>query len=543
MYDIFYQLNEKNQEQYETLKAKFPTVKKCGDFKEAQKKAFTKFFWYIPDDVVVLDEFDFDYVPDAWSGEYVHLFKNAEHYDGINLFPKRLEIRDKELQHRFYVSKKEIDIVASVPKQYDLFYADTFEEYEKAFDSTTTELFWIVSHNLKLKEDFDLGFYFSHHNSYDRRENHAFIHDVDGRELYNGVFLCSVHKKLNKKEIDYKFIVNRKEWELIASGPCEYEKFEVSSYVDYLKALKMSKTEMFWMIPDSVVVEKSFKFDMYFSHDNEYDRKINHVFLNGDHFDGIVLCSKSNPISQKEFDYKFVTQRKEHATVASQPKVKDYDIVFISYNEPNADENWEDLKERFPRAKRVHGVKGIHQAHIEAAKLCDTPLFFVVDGDAKIVDSFDFRYKGQEGFVHVWRSINPVNDLVYGYGGVKLLPRELTLNMDISKPDMTTSISDKFKAVPEISNITAFNTDPFNTWKSAFRECAKLSSKVIDRQKSGETDERLKTWTTVGGDREFGEYALRGARAGMGFGLSSGSDLRLINDFDWLQEKFDAETT
>lgn len=45
-----------------------------------------------------------------------------------------------------------------------------------------------------------------------------------------------------------------------------------------------------------------------------------------------------------------------------------YDIVFISYNEPTADANYAALKERFPIAKRVHGVKGIHQAHIKAAK-------------------------------------------------------------------------------------------------------------------------------------------------------------------------------
>ena len=29
-----------------------------------------------------------------------------------------------------------------------------------------------------------------------------------------------------------------------------------------------------------------------------------------------------------------------------------YDIVFISYQEPNADEVYEDLKARFPMAKR-----------------------------------------------------------------------------------------------------------------------------------------------------------------------------------------------
>ena len=71
----------------------------------------------------------------------------------------------------------------------------------------------------------------------------------------------------------------------------------------------------------------------------------------------------------------------------------------------------------------------------------------------------------------------------------------------------------------KISCITGFNTSEFSTWRSAFRECAKLASKVIDRQKEDETNERLKTWTTVGHDRPFGEYALAvGAILGMEFG-------------------------
>ncbi|NCV63146.1 MAG: hypothetical protein EBW49_04310 [Betaproteobacteria bacterium] len=123
--------------------------------------------------------------------------------------------------------------------------------------------------------------------------------------------------------------------------------------------------------------------------------------------------------------------------------VQPYDIVFISYNEPNADANFKALRKRFPRAKRVHGVKGIHQAHIEAAKLVDTVMFWVVDGDAEITKDFYFDHQVssyEKDIVHVWRSKNPINDLVYGYGGVKLLPTKLTLNMDVTKPDMTTSI-------------------------------------------------------------------------------------------------------
>ncbi len=58
-----------------------------------------------------------------------------------------------------------------------------------------------------------------------------------------------------------------------------------------------------------------------------------------------------------------------------------FDIVFISYNEPNAESNWLKLKNRFPMTKRVHGVKGIHNAHIIAAKKCFTKMIWVVDGD------------------------------------------------------------------------------------------------------------------------------------------------------------------
>lgn len=220
-----------------------------------------------------------------------------------------------------------------------------------------------------------------------------------------------------------------------------------------------------------------------------------------------------------------------------------YDIVYISYQEPNADENYEALKSRFPMAKRVHGVKGIHQAHIKAAKKCFTKMFWIVDADALIKDNFNFDYvvpDHQLEHVHVWRSQNPINDLVYGYGGVKLFPRKLTINMDTSKADMTTSISRYFNPMSDISNTTAFNTDPFNTWKSAFRECAKLSSKIIDRQNNEETEQRLETWCTVGEDRPYGSYALAGARAGREFGISNSNDIKLINDFDWLEKQFNA---
>lgn len=226
-----------------------------------------------------------------------------------------------------------------------------------------------------------------------------------------------------------------------------------------------------------------------------------------------------------------------------------YDIVFISYEEPNAEQNYDRLKKRFGnRVKRVHGVRGIHAAHKIAAMTVDTDMFYVVDGDAYVVDDFNFNYLVKEDHknaVHVFRARNPINDLVYGYGAVKLFPTAPVKSIDLNniKTDMSSSlVGTSYRVVDQLSNVTAFNTDPYNTWRSAFRECAKLSSKVIDNQKNDETEERLNTWCSVGIDRPNGIWAIKGAKAGKSFGkIYSGQPDKLlyINNMEWLKIKFD----
>jgi hypothetical protein len=139
----------------------------------------------------------------------------------------------------------------------------------------------------------------------------------------------------------------------------------------------------------------------------------------------------------------------------------------------------------------------------------------------------------------VWRSRNPLNNLEYGYGGVKLLPKKLTINMDISKPDMTTSISKSFKAIEEVSNITAFNTDAFSAWRSAFRECAKLASKTIDGQVSEESEARLYFWCQLNTHVAFGAQGYAGALSGRKFGLENVTEISKINNYEWLKEQYE----
>lgn len=224
-----------------------------------------------------------------------------------------------------------------------------------------------------------------------------------------------------------------------------------------------------------------------------------------------------------------------------------HDIVFISYNESNAEENWASLKSKMPNALRLHGIKGLHAAHATAAAMVTTDMFYVVDGDAEILDDFKFDHvvtPDKKQCVHVFRAKNPVNNLVYGYGAVKLLPTNDVLSIADNdlKPDVTTSINRRYEVIHKISNITKFNTNEFNTWRSAFRECAKLSSKIIPEQVDTETEHRLNIWCNVGSEQPFGEWSILGAQAGKNFGMTyknNHSRLMMINDMNTMRLLYD----
>ena len=221
-----------------------------------------------------------------------------------------------------------------------------------------------------------------------------------------------------------------------------------------------------------------------------------------------------------------------------------YDIFHLSYKEHYADETFKNLKYKFPWARRVQGVKGIFNAHKKCAEQAYTEMFYVVDADADLDDNFDLTYKPNKwdlDKIHVWRCRNPINDLIYGYGAVKLFPKKNLMEAEHWNIDMTTTIGAPFVPKFQISNVTAFNTDPFNTWKSAFRECTKLASAIIPNADNTDNEYRLKVWCERGEKREYGEYAMLGAQQGADFGkhYSNNIDaLKLINDFDWLKEQF-----
>ena len=282
------------------------------------------------------------------------------------------------------------------------------------------------------------------------------------------------------------------------------------------------KANKYAIVNSKILDYKVPAWDLPYKHVWTYDTRL----TNGEDIDAVTVSYIES-----------ATGRKVIGTVDTEYINNLFDVIFLVYNETTADDNWKRLQEVCPRAKRVIGVKGIYNAHTVASAVAQTDMFYIVDADAYIKD-FKFDYKPpiqDRDTVHIWHSHNPVNGLEYGYGGVKLFSKVHFQEIKDNVIDVSTSLG-PVKVMPEVACETRFNIDPFNTWKSAFRECVKLSSKIISNQDNSETENRLKVWTTVGN-----KDSIAGACAGVKYGNANKNnvhELNKINDYEWLHRKF-----
>jgi hypothetical protein len=213
------------------------------------------------------------------------------------------------------------------------------------------------------------------------------------------------------------------------------------------------------------------------------------------------------------------------------------DVFFISYDEPEAEQNWKRLLEIVPYAKRVHGVKGIFEAHYMAAIQSKTDMFFVVDGDSWISKDFNFLFQPNlfdRDCTHIWISHNEIVNETYGHGGVKLLNRQTILDYNPNDElDFSTSFTKKIKVIKTVGSYHRFASSRFHSWKGAFRETIKLLQKTPDL----ETDSRLKSWRSIKIVDQYTEFAVYGVRDAEIF-VEHKLNPHLINDIDWITNFF-----
>jgi hypothetical protein len=237
-------------------------------------------------------------------------------------------------------------------------------------------------------------------------------------------------------------------------------------------------------------------------------------------------------------------------------KISDYDIVYLSYDEPNAEKNYADLLTKFPWAKRVHKVKGFDAAHRACADIATTDRFVLVDGDNIVFPKFfDYEFEMPEAFdccTFSWNSINVINGIIYGNGGLKLWTKEFIYTMNSHE---NATGSDVGKAVEfcwdpryyqmnDTFSLTCPNETPWQAFRAGFREGAKLpldtgvkvpyQSLVRDGNKYNMS--LVYRWMSLGMDARNGIWAILGARDGFIECQINDMDITKINNSDAMRE-------
>lgn len=225
-----------------------------------------------------------------------------------------------------------------------------------------------------------------------------------------------------------------------------------------------------------------------------------------------------------------------------------YSVFQLSSNEPQnvVVSGLSSVQRLYPTAVPHFGTGGILQSHKELAALSDSRMFLVMDADLILQTSLKLESFSpwDEDYVHLWYAKNPINGLIYGHGGPKAFNKESFLKLGLDTVDITTSSNNKQMVVhPECVGIHRFNWSSEATFRTAFRECAKLTWQ-LEGQTASESRERLDVWLDeelVDEDQDFWEECLDGAKLGSMWAEHADPFQRTcINDFEWLHSQYEA---
>ena len=532
MFDIFYINN----------KPDLP-ARKVNSENEARELSRTRYLWIV-DGANNYSSFDFSWEPVPWEAEQRHVFK-SQHQDnsGTCLIPvngyeetnyredlvKRenilepfifLDFGNTEAENSFKTVSKMSNNVTRT--RFISSYHGTLSRIIKKVDS---EYVWITASIC----DYD-GFDFTWHPSeWNLEMFHVF---ASNNQKFGDTFY--IHVPTFKEQVDK---IELLEW-------YETIHFIKTPYVCRWGVQTVeTKTES---ITDEIK-QHQFKDPVYLFTNKPYypfllptvnmwrEKTRACVPLSDGNATALITRDAKNYVSKQVYDYPFIN--KEYKNY----KDDDQDIVFLSYDELNAEENYKIISDRFPRTKRVHGVEGMDNALKEAARQSDTEWYYAVFAKTALHKDFDFSFKPdrfQEPKHYIFHAKNMMNGLEYGHMGIVLYNKNIILGMtDDFGIDYTMSAA--HEVIPTVSANAVFNSSPYQTWRTAFRECSKLAQFNAETP-SIDSEYRLDVWTTQA-KGEYAEWCLNGANDGVEYyKQNAGNNTELMKAFrwDWLREYF-----
>ena len=535
MFDIFYINN----------KPELP-ARKVNSIDEARELSRTRYLWMV-DGANNYSDFDFSWEPVPWENNQKHVFK-SQHQDnsGTCLIPKTgfeetnyreqiverenildpfifLDFGNTEAENSFKTVSKVSNNVTRT--RFISSYHGTLSRIIKKVDS---EYVWVVSSIC----DYD-GFDFTWHPSeWNLEMFHVF---ASNEQKFGDTFY--IHVPTFKEQVDR---IELLEWyetihfiktPYVCRWGIETVETKTESITDEIKQHQF-KDPVYLFTNKPWIGHITPTINMW----REKTRAC--IPLTDGNGTALITRDAKNYVSKQVYDYPYIS--KDYKTY----KDDDQDIVFLSYDELNAEENYKIISDRFPRTKRVHGVEGMDNALKEAARQSDTEWYYAVFAKTALHEDFDFSFKPdrfQEPKHYIFHAKNMMNGLEYGHMGIVLYNKNIILGMtDDFGIDYT--MSAEHEVIPTVSANAVFNSSPYQTWRTAFRECSKLAQFNAETP-SIDSEYRLDVWTTQA-KGEYDEWCLNGANDGVEYyKQNAGNKTELMKAFrwDWLREYFVAK--
>jgi len=571
--DMFFvdRSNPESSARFEQLKVKFPNIQKtrylnswAETIKRCVNKATGNMCWILNSELDYTD-FNFDYYPDPWQMKMVHVFgtqwsswgttflvncetfaedtkyiKVVEHLKNLNFVKSRIAVATNCLYDVYVIdhgNKEMWDIVSAIkPKisdksivivPYQNSYLETFNKLIRSLPDKKEQYIWICS-SVCDYDTFDFTYICD---PFAKEQLHVFPSD---RQKFGDTFLVNVTRfkemldEMSQLE-DYK-IINYNKHQRVPRLPAPVIMSDVDSHVTTV----LSATFDF---PYAVFVSEDNKDISVPNYEpmSLWSPEKKTIISTSEGGTRIVVPKETKSLIDSQlYDYPYITK------LASPTKSKPLDIVFLSNGEVGADENYEHLlkvtKGLGNRIIRVSDVNGRINAYHAAARASNTPWMFTVFAKLEVSANFDWDWQPdrlQMAKHYIFHAFNPVNELEYGHQAIIAYNKNVTLANKGSGLDFT--LDSPHEVVEMLSGVAKFNTDPFSTWRTAFREAIKLRNDPADI-----SQERLNAWLTKA-TGPFSEFSLGGAKNGVDYYETVNGDmtlLRLSYDWEWLRSRF-----
>jgi hypothetical protein len=499
--------------------------------------------WIIPDNIND-DDFDYSWHPDELEPDYEYHFATNWQRDGGPIYRGTAGIK--------YVSSQKIRANAT-----QIFYMDflnhesqsqysnlqkTFPDikltryvdnhlnvFKRIVNLATTEFVWITSSICDYK-DFD----FTWHPDPSQREMvHVFASGTQRRGDTFYIHVESFKQQLYELELlDWFNVINYctdqtvnrfreptvvYDGDTIVDAVKNYEfNFPYATFINSDEFIYREETICLWAAKDRVAVP---------------------ITCNGG--TSLIPRDAKSFVKTQIYDYPYISKDR------TRTPNKSLDIVFISNGEPDEELMFHHTEYMTNSdVKWIRGINGRVAAYQAAARASSTPWFFAVFAKLE-VEGNTFPWSEwqpdlwQQPKHYIFNARNPVNGLEYGHQGMIAYNKKMVLENNTPGIDFT--LSQPHESVPLLSGVARFNQDPWTTWRTAFREVAKLKY-FMATEPTLETEYRLDTWLTVA-NGDFAEWCLLGAAdAVVYYNEVDGNLDKLMLSFEWawLRERFNA---